>query len=121
MRMAPPADSRSALAAELAPLFDAIDQARSERASPEQARQRATETVRRARAEADELLRQTGEGLADLRAEAARHRREKVGEEIDRIDHEAESEVARIREQAESRQPGLVDQVVACVRGGAQT
>ena len=118
--MAPPADSRSALEAELAPLFGAIDRARSDLASPEDAQQRAAEVVDRARAEADELLRHTDEGLARLRVEAARQRREKVGEEIGRIGEEAESEVARIRQQAESRLPGLVDRVVTCVRTGAQ-
>jgi flagellar biosynthesis/type III secretory pathway protein FliH len=120
VRMAPPADSRTALEAELAPLFEGIDAARSDLASPEEAQQRAAELVRQARAEADELLRLTDEGLAEIRAEAAHRRRQEVNEDIARISDEADEEVARIRDQAQSRIPALVDRVVACMRTGAQ-
>ncbi len=120
VRMAPPVDSRTALEAELAPLFEAVDEARSDLASPEAAHERATEVVRQARAEADELLRHTDEGLAALRAEAARRRREQVNKEIERLTRESDTEIARIHQRAESRLPGLVDRVMSCVRTGGQ-
>lgn len=120
VRMAPPGDSRTALEAELAPFFEVIDRARSDLASPEEAQQRAAEVVRRARAEADELLRHTDERLARIRAEAARRRRQKVSEDVARIDKEAEEEIVRIRHQARSRMPGLVDRVMACVKTGGR-
>lgn len=120
VRMAPPADSRTALAAELAPLFEAIDEAGSDLASPDEARDRAAETVRRARAEADGLLRRIDAGLAEVRSDAAHRRREQAGEQIDRIRKEGEAEVARIHTRAESRLPAMVDRVMDCVAGGGR-
>lgn len=118
-RVAPPVDRRVLLEAELADVFTSVDSLAldpDERAA--EARRGASATIDDARAAADELLRRTDRGLADLRAAAAADRRREMDEEVTALEVAAEAERARIEERATERIPALVDEVMARVTEG---
>jgi vacuolar-type H+-ATPase subunit H len=118
--MAPPADARASLEAELAPIFAWVDDVESRAtARVDVAERRAAEVVRAAHADAEELLRRTDRGLAALRARSAEERRRQVSDELEQIHAEAVAEAARVREQAQTTIPALVERVMPGVRSGA--
>lgn len=119
-RMAPPADARASLEAELAPIFAWVDDVESRAtARVDVAERRAAEVVKAAHADAEVLLRRTDRGLAALRARSAEERRSQVSDELEQIHAEAVAEAARVREQAQTTIPALVERVMAGVRSGA--
>jgi vacuolar-type H+-ATPase subunit H len=118
-RVAPPVDRRVLVEAELADLLASIDATSAsldERVAD--AEQRAAEAVTDARARADDLLRRTDRGLADLRSAAAAGRRHELDEERSRIEATAAEACARIEARAAEAIPGLVDRVLAEVTEG---
>jgi vacuolar-type H+-ATPase subunit H len=118
-RMAPPADTRSALSLELGPIFDAVDVMES--ASTErldEARRRAEQIVEAAKREAKSVLMDADRGLPAIRAQASGERRVRLAEEIADIEAAARTEASRIREVSRDHITDLVECVVACVRSG---
>ena len=115
-----PADVGDDLARELAPVFAALDAIEAE---CEQVRREAGGTAERrvaaARAEAAVVSARSRQRAEEARAEAEAERRRARAQEARGLRAEAADEARRIAELAAERVPGLVEQVVACVRAGA--
>jgi vacuolar-type H+-ATPase subunit H len=113
-----PARAGEALAAELLPVFAAVDVIASDaRAIFESAEPQAQETIAAGRQEAARI-RQDGVRRAEREraAVAASHERSSQAE-LSRIAAEAEREVSRIGEVAAARRAGLASRVVDRLRG----
>ncbi len=115
-----PARPGEALAAELLPIFAAVDEIESDaRAIAEAAAPEAERVLAAGRAEA-ERIRDDGIREAErVRAEVAAAGELAAQAELARIAADSEREVARIQEVSAARRDALVAQVVARVRGAA--
>ena len=113
-----PVDREAGAAAELAPIFAAL--APTERECDEQLA-RAREDARRIRLESEQ---EAGRLVVEARGRQAEERaavvsllRERRAEAVAATSGAAEREAAAVRERAEARMAGCVDDVVAVVRG----
>jgi vacuolar-type H+-ATPase subunit H len=113
-----PARAGEALAAELLPVFAAVDVIASDaRAISESAEPQAQETIAAGRQEAARI-RQDGERRAEReRAEVAESHERSAQAELSRIAAEAEAEVSRIGEASAGRRAALAARVVDRLRG----
>src|SRR3990170_8311720 len=119
--VAVPAAVGDDLAAELAPVFASLERFEMQaqevrRASAERAEERLAEGRERA-ALISGGWRETAEAA---RAQAAQERRLRSREEVLAIEAEGRAEADRIREEASTRIPELVAEIVACVEKGSQ-
>ena len=114
-----PADPGSALAAELAPVFAALDalEEKAERLRADAGR-RAARRVAAARDEAEGRAARDRELAEAERDEVARERRHAGAREARELHAAAEAEARGIAEAARRRMPALVAEVVACVKEG---
>ncbi|HLG07877.1 MAG TPA: hypothetical protein VI409_04305 [Gaiellaceae bacterium] len=118
--VAVPAAVGDDLAAELAPVFASLERFEMQaqevrRASAERAEERLAEGRERA-ALISAGWRETAEAA---RAQAAQERRRRSREEVLAIDAEGRAEADRVREEASTRIPELVAEIVACVERGS--
>lgn len=116
-----PAAAGDDLARELAPLFAALD-AIEEEANQLRA-QAALAAERRLEAASAEAAHVAAVGRAEAdeaRRDAEIDARRASAKQSDALARAAEAEADRIREAGASRIPALVQEVVACVRGGAR-
>lgn len=114
-----PADPGSVLAAELAPLFAALDdlEEKAERLRAD-AGVRAARRVAAARDEAEGRAARDRELAEAERDDVARERRHAGAREARELQAAAEAEARRIAEAARRRMPALVAEVVSCVKEG---
>jgi hypothetical protein len=116
-----PAAAGDDLARELAPLFAALDAIEEE---ANQLRARAALAAERrledAAAEAAHLAVVGRAEAEEARREAEIDARRASAKQSGALGRAAEAEVRRIREDGASRIPALVEEVVACVKGGAR-
>jgi len=118
--VAVPAAVGDDLAVELAPVFASLERFEMQaqevrRASAERAEERLAEGRERA-ALISAGWRETAEAA---RAQAAQERRRRSREEVLAIDAEGRAEADRVREEASTRIPELVAEIVACVERGS--
>lgn len=114
-----PADVGSGLAGELAPVFAALDSLEEEgERVREEARIRAARRLAAARDEAESRAAGHRERAEAEREEVARERRHAGVTEAHELRAAVEEEARRIAEVARVRTPGLVAEVVDCVKGG---